>query len=186
MEKWVIVILIGLGSFMVFEMGIIFGLMIPSMVFVPAKINPIQQETILENGNAVLNISITNELVRNYYDTHQAYEYIYDCDQMAGDFWDQAKARGLTARLVIGTYMKNLTLPSDIDHAWVIVMISDDKWVAVDPTLGSLQFYELSPRYYYGIVFENPARMQDYLYHYTPGGEPSFTRINPVLEGPYS
>lgn len=186
MEKWVVVILIGLGSFMAFEMGTVFGLVIPGMVFVQAKVIPTQPERILEGGNAAVNISIINELVRNYYDSHQYYEDIYDCDQMASDLWDQARANGLEARLVLGNYMKNVNSPMDIDHAWVIVMTSNDEWLAADPTSGTLQFFTSSPRYYHGIVMNNPAEMSNYQYHYSPGGEPSFTRVNPVLEGPFS
>ena len=183
MKKWLIVSYVIAGAALVLMVGIIVGLSLPTIMFVGTEVAPVHPNRV-GNASSICNITIANELVSDYYIEHQYYVDVYDCDQMASDLWDQAMALGLKAKLVVGSV--NRTMPvgrGGLDHAWVIVMIENDKWLALDPTAGSFFLYSDEPKYYTGKIFDNPAKMQDFLYHYTPNGEPVFTNIK-HLENP--
>jgi len=182
MEKRLIVSYIVAGLSLALVIGIVIGLLLPSVMFVESEITPVRPNSI-GSASAIYNMTMANEIVSNYYHKHQYYENVYDCDQMASDVWNQAMKAGLEAKLVVGSVNRILPLGNTLEHAWVIVLIEENQWLALDPTAGSLYFYSDRPKYYSGLIFDNPAKMQDFLYHYTPNGEPVFTNIK-HLENP--
>lgn len=183
MEKWLVSSYIVVGLSLALTIGIIVGLSLPSFMFVRAEITPVHPKSV-RNASAIYNITMANAIVLNYFSEHQYYENVYDCDQMASDLWDQAMAAGLEAKLVVGSVNRITSQRTSMDHAWVVVMIQNDQWLALDPVAGSLYFYSDRPKYYRGLIFDNPAQMQDFLYHYTLNGEPLFTNIKPLENSP--
>jgi len=181
---WRKILLGALVAVCIFEAGMLVGLGFPRLMFVQAELPGVTQNHVLASESALNNLTTANDLVIRYYETHHHYEHIYDCDQMAADLWDQAMARGLNAKLVLGSVAEDITATYVGDHAWVAVEISPGGWVALDPTAGNLFLASDNPRYYRGIVFDNPAEMMNYIYHYVPGGQPIFTNIRPLLKLP--
>jgi len=184
MEKWLVVSYLVAGATMLLMAGIIVGLSLPSFMFMGTEVAPVRPNQAI-NASGIYNITKANEIVTDYFDKHQYYENIYDCDQMASDVWDQAMASGLDAKLVVGTVNRTFIPGRSLEHAWVVIMVQNDQWLALDPTAGSFFLYSDEPKYYSGLIFENPAKMQDFLYHYTPNGEPIFTNIKPLEKSPY-
>jgi hypothetical protein len=184
LSLWRKILLGVLVAVSIFEAGMLIGLGFPRFMFVRGELPGITPNHALASESALDNLTTANDLVTRYYATHQYYKDIYDCDQMAADLWNQAMARGLNAKLVLGSVEKDITATYNGDHAWVAVEISPGGWVALDPTAGNISLASDNPRYYRGIVFDNPAEMMNYIYHYVPGGQPIFTNITPLVKLP--
>ena len=168
----------------VLELGIVIGLSLPSMMFVRREVKGAQPEAVLAAEGALNNYTAVLGITENYYNEHQYYIDVYDCDQMSSDLWDQFMARGINSKLVAGDVEKDITAPEDINHVWVIAEIVPGQWIAADPTEGGVHLNKISPRYYKGYVFDDPTQMMNFLYRYVPGGIPDLTSVTPLPDYP--
>lgn len=89
---------------------------------------------------------------------------VFDCDNMAQDVWNIFKAKGINSKLVLGNvdHFGPLTLDY-INHAWLIVEISPEEWIAIETTGGFVVYFEDNDRYYKGYFFSNPKNYRDFL-----------------------
>ncbi len=101
------------------------------------------------------------ELVAAYYQTHEySSEDLFVCTDMALDLWDQLKAKGIPAYIVIGCLDKRFPSDEEFDHAWVVAEPVSGKYVALDATSGEANL--TNERYYHGYYFDNPKSLKEY------------------------
>jgi len=164
----------------VLELGVLIGLYIPSTLFSPGGHGGVQPQRIHVSRSALSNYTLIEKLVSDYAEEHKYYEHVYDCDEQAADLWDQIMAKGINAKLVVGSIEKDVASLDDADHVWVIAEISPGEWLAADTTNGRVFLSKDVPRYYKGYVFDDPAQLLDYSCRYNPGMQPVLTLVIPL------
>ena len=175
-----------LASTVLFEAGVITGLTLPKILYVRSEVPGASFDVVQTSTNANQSMLIAKKLLHIYSSSHKYYDDIYDCDQMAGDFWDMLMWAGIPAKIVVGNVNRSMESISDINHAWTIAEVAQGKWLALDPTSGTVHYAADDPLYYRGVVFNNPAAMQNFIF-YTTHDELECLNITPVTlpgEGP--
>jgi hypothetical protein len=103
---------------------------------------------------------IAEKIVANYRATHLYEQDIYDCNNMASDVWNMLKAQGIDAVIVVGNIDIQITSILNSEHAWVLVEVAPDEYLALDPTIGYAISHAPGSLYYQGWSFINPALLK--------------------------
>ena len=91
-------------------------------------------------------------------------EGVYDCDNMAIAFWEEATAEGYQVQIAVGNVHEDITSIYETDHSWCLVWIEDipqmgEGWLAIEVTAAQPVFKEDNPRYYYGFFYDSPSEL---------------------------
>jgi|GEM_PF-2196347 hypothetical protein len=120
-------------------------------------------------GAGFPSVETITEMVQDYHNSHTYLgtqtgqsSNIYVCVDMAKDFWDMMTARGFTAFIKLGNVNEDVTSIAQANHAWDMVEISPNGWLAADPTGGFVMEKENNPLYYTGWDFNTPADLDKY------------------------
>lgn len=108
---------------------------------------------------AIYNLDLAKSIVATYNASHVYIEDVYDCDEMSYDLWDQAKAKGLDVEIMLGNPRADYEV-TGIIHAWVVVDVESNQWIALESTNGKIN---TSYNYMRGRMFNDPAAAQLWL-----------------------
>jgi len=110
------------------------------------------------------NTRILQQIVKDYHAIHTySTEDYYVCADMAQDVWNIVDTQGIPALLVGGNIENPAADRKKYNHAWVIVEVSPQQWIALETTAGTLVTRTANPNYFKGIFFKNPKDMKTYL-----------------------
>lgn len=107
------------------------------------------------------NVEIVTGIVEEYYKTHTYSEYdLFVCGDMAIDVWNMVETEGINAQITVGNVDNPDADWTENNHAWVLVEVSPDTWLALETTGGYVTYDE---KYYSGYFFKNPREFKEYL-----------------------
>jgi hypothetical protein len=96
-------------------------------------------------------------------------EDVYDCDDMAVAFWEEATADGYRVQIAVGNIDRDVSTIEEANHAWCTVwvegvpLMSKEGWLAIEVTDAFPVFPDDNQRYYRGFFYDTPSEMPPFL-----------------------
>ena len=83
------------------------------------------------------------------------------CAEMAMGLWNELRAQGIPAQILVGNVEEDMVSFFDANHAWVLAETSPGLYVALEATGGFVAYATDNPKYYFGHAFTNPKQFKD-------------------------
>jgi len=107
---------------------------------------------------------VLEDIIQVYQVTHTySKKDFFVCADMALDVWNIVETKGINARIGVGSIQNPHANWRDFNHAWVVAEVSPNRWLALEPTMGTIVHSYTNRNYYRGFFFDTPREFKEYV-----------------------
>lgn len=109
------------------------------------------------------NMTILDNILKNYSGIQLAGENFLSSSQSTVDVFNELKAKGINAQIMVGNIEKNAVNFTELNHTWVLAEVAPSRFLALETAGGRIVYESENPLYYTGFSFNNSLDFENYV-----------------------